>query len=88
MASEGIPEDLRSFVREAIGRGDYRSVDELIAEAVRLLREREVFVAEHRATLRAQIEEGVAQAERGELVDGEDALERLRREIDDRFGEE
>jgi hypothetical protein len=54
---------------------------------VHLLREREAFIDEHREELRAQIAEGVLQAECGELVDGEAAMERLRRDLDDRFGE-
>jgi predicted transcriptional regulator len=63
-------------------------LDDLLAEGLRLLRDREAFLAEHREALRAQIAEGVAQAERGQLVDGEEAMERLRRDLDEQFGEE
>ncbi len=82
-----IPDELRSFVQDEIGRGHYRSLDELLAEGLRLLREREAFIDEHREELRAQIAEGVLQAEHGELVDGEEAMERLRRDLDEQFGE-
>lgn len=84
MTIESIPEELRSFVSGELGSGRYRSLDELLAEALRLLRERETFLEEHRDELRAQIAEGVAQAERGELVDGDAAMERLRRDLDER----
>lgn len=46
-----------------------------------LERDREEFIDGHRDELRAQIAVGVAQAERGELVDGDDAMERIRREL-------
>lgn len=39
-----------------------------------------------RDPLHAQIAAGVAQAERGERVDGDEGLERLRRELIDRHG--
>ena len=84
MGIENIPEDLRSFVNGELGSGRYRSLDELLAEGLRLLRERETFIEAHRDELRAQIAEGVLQAERGELVDGEEAMDRLRRELGER----
>ena len=49
-------------------------------------RPREAYLDEHREEFRAQIAEGVLQAERGELVDGEEATERLRRDLDELFG--
>ena len=87
MTIHSIPDELRSFVQDEIGRGHYRSLDELLAEGLRLLREREAFIDVHREALREQIAEGVSQAERGELVDGEEAMERLRRDLDEQFGE-
>jgi antitoxin ParD1/3/4 len=84
MAIESIPEDLRAFVSGELGSGRYLSLDDLLAEALRLLREHETFLEEHRDELRAQIAQGVLQAERGELVDGEEAMERLRRELGER----
>jgi len=88
MTIESIPEELRSFVQAELGSGRYRSLDDLLAEGLRLLREHEAFLEEHREALRALIAEGVAQAERGELLDGEEAMERLRRELGERSGEE
>jgi antitoxin ParD1/3/4 len=76
-----IPEDLRPFVQSELERGRYGSLEELVAEGLRALRDREEFIDAHREELRAQIAIGVAQAERGELVDGEEAMERIRREL-------
>ena len=84
MTIENIPEDLRSFVSRELGRGRYRTLDDLLVEGLRLLRERDAFVEEHREELRAQVAAGVSQAERGEFVDGEEAMERLRRELGER----
>ena len=84
MTIASIPDDLRSFVESELARGRYRSLEELLAEGVRVLRDREAFIDEHRDELRSQIAEGVAQAERGELVDGEEAMEQLRRDLAER----
>jgi hypothetical protein len=45
-----------------------------VCEALRLLQEREELFAFHREELRAQIAEGVAAEERGELRDGLEAI--------------
>jgi len=88
MGIESIPDDLRSFVQEELDRGRYRSLDDLLAEGLRVLREREAFIGEHREELREQIARGVAQSERGEFVDGEEAMERLRRDLAGSVAEE
>jgi putative addiction module CopG family antidote len=87
MTTENIPEDLRSFVRGELGSGRYHSLDELLAAGLRLLRERETFLEEHTDEIRTQIGAGVVQAERGELVDGDEAMERLRRDLSERHRE-
>lgn len=48
----------------------------------------EEFVGQRREALRAQIAAGAAQAERGQLVDGEEAMERIRRDLALRDSEE
>jgi Arc/MetJ-type ribon-helix-helix transcriptional regulator len=54
-----------------VARGPYRSVDDFVEQAVTELHEREEWLAAHPNDIRAAIEEGWAEAERGELVDGE-----------------
>ena len=44
------------------------------AQAVRMLHEREHWLADNRVDIAAQIEHGFSQAECGELVDGEEAF--------------
>lgn len=63
-------------------RGPYESADEYVAQAVQMLHAQEQWLADNRADIAAKIELGFAQAERGELVDGEEAFRQLRRRHD------
>ena len=56
-----------------------------MCEALRLLQERDELFASQRLALRAQIADGVAAGERGELRDGREAIAEMRRRIDDRL---
>ncbi len=47
--------------------------------AVQTLHEQDPWLADNRVDIAAKIEHGFAQAGRGELVDGDDAFEQLRR---------
>jgi predicted transcriptional regulator len=57
-----------------------KSADEFVERAVEMLHEHEEWLAENRT----RIEHGFAQAERGELLDGEAAIQELRRRRDER----
>lgn len=65
---------IKSFVRHKLDSGRYRSVSELVNEALRLMLEREKRLTE----LKADIQAGIEQAERGELIDAETAFESAR----------
>ena len=78
-----LPEEVKELVRAQIEAGHFRSVDEVVCEALRLLHEREELFASQREELRAQIAEGVTAEERGELRDGEEAVGDVRRRIDE-----
>ncbi len=80
-----LPEEVKELVRAQIEAGHFQSVDEVVCEALRLLQERQDLFASHRNELRAQIAEGVAAEERGELRDGEEAVADVRRRIDERL---
>jgi antitoxin ParD1/3/4 len=80
-----LPDEIKELVRAQIETGRFRSVDEVVCEALRLLHEREMLFASHRDELRAQIAEGVAAELRGELRDGAEAVEHVRRRIDERL---
>jgi antitoxin ParD1/3/4 len=87
MGIENIPDELRAFVRAELGSGRYRSLDDLLAEGLRALHERETFIGDRCAELRDEIARGVAQVERGEFIDGEAAMERLRSDLADPLAE-
>jgi len=80
-----LPEEVKELVRAQIEAGRFRSVDEVVCEALRLLHEREELFASQREELRAQIAEGVAAEERGEFRDGSEAVADVRRRIDERI---
>src|SRR5271157_2280391 len=80
-----LPDEIKELVRAQLEAGHFKSVDEVVCEALRLLQEREALFASHREELRAQIAEGVAAEERGELRDGGEAIVDVRRRIDERL---
>jgi len=66
--------ELEALIQEGVERGPYRSADEFVEHAVRMLHEQEQWLADHHTDIAAKIEHGFAQAERGELVDGDQAF--------------
>ena len=70
--------ELETLIQRDVARGPYQSADEFVERAVVMLHEQEEWLAENRTEIAAQIEHGFAQAERGELVDGEEAFQQLR----------
>lgn len=80
-----LPDEVKELVRAQIETGRFRSVDEVVCEALRLLHERETLFASHRDEVLAQVAEGVAAEERGELRDGAEAVAQVRRRIDERL---
>lgn len=74
--------EMEALIQKDVERGLYQSADEFVAMAVQMLHEHEQWLADNRADIAAKIEHGFAQAERGELVDGEEAFGRLRQRHD------
>jgi antitoxin ParD1/3/4 len=75
--------ELEALIEQDVERGPYQSVDEFVAQAVQMLHEHEQWLADNRADIAAKIEHGFGQAERGELVDGEEAFLQLRQRHDE-----
>jgi putative addiction module CopG family antidote len=70
--------ELEALIQKDVERGPYQSADEFVARAIQMLHEQEQWLADNRADIAASIEHGFAQAERGELVDGDEAFQQLR----------
>jgi predicted transcriptional regulator len=80
MAIELKPEQQR-VIDLAVGTGAYRNPGEVLDQAFEIIREQldlEDWMIDQREAVAAHIEKGYAQAERGELVDGDSASEMLR----------
>jgi antitoxin ParD1/3/4 len=74
--------ELERFVQERVASGRYQTASEVVREGLRLLelqeRDRD---AAHEA-LKAKFKRGAAQAGRGEVVDGEEFVEKLIRRLE------
>ena len=80
MAIDLNPEQQR-VIDFAIASGAYRSPGEVLDHAFEIIREQlslDGWMRERREAIAAHIEKGFAQAERGELTDGDAAVEMLR----------
>lgn len=65
----------------AVRSGAHQNPDEVVDQAFEIIREQlelEDWMLEQREGIAAHIEKGFAQAERGELIDGDAAIEMLR----------
>ncbi len=66
------------FIAEQLAGGHYRSVDDVIAQSLGMLRAQEEFIRSNVAELREKIATGMEQIRRGEVVDGRTAIRNLR----------
>ena len=66
-----LPRDLEELVRREVEAGAYESASEMVVEALYLLAARDRLLAGEQAELRREIELGIEDCERGEVVEGE-----------------
>ena len=69
--------ELEKYIQNKVETGRYTSASEVVREALRLLEQKE---KHERALkdLRMKLDQGIAQAEAGDLMDGEEVFARLR----------
>ena len=72
-----LPPDLETLVKKRLSSGGYESVEDVFRRALEGQDAEESWTDEERRALTALIEKGFLQAERGDLIDGDQA----RREI-------
>ncbi|MEM9276551.1 MAG: type II toxin-antitoxin system ParD family antitoxin [Cyanobacteria bacterium P01_F01_bin.143] len=70
--------ELEQFVQSKVESGMYYSASEVIREGLRMLQEKEMLKQIKIEELRREIQKGIEQADRGELVDGEEVFENIR----------
>ena len=71
--------ELESFVTAKVESGMYGSQSEVVREGLRFLRERDRAMEARLQDLRSEVAEGVEQARRGDLIQGEQVREKIRR---------
>ena len=76
--------ELDAFLHSRVKSGRYQTASEVVREALRLLQREEKHRDESLKQLKAKLQRGAAQAERGELLDGDEAFEELRELIEER----
>ena len=78
--SINLPDELQRYLDDAVARGEFASREELLTDAVRLHRER----AERIKALRAEIQKGIDELDRGEVheIHGDEELRAFFDEID------
>lgn len=69
--------EIEALIERDVQRGSYLSSDDFVEEAVRQLHGQEEWLAENRARITADIEEGYASAQRGELLTPDEVRSRL-----------
>lgn len=70
--------ELEELVNEKVRSGMYHSASEVIREGLRLLREQDALRELRFQELRKEIARGIEQADRGELVEGDEVFKNLR----------
>ena len=89
MTIELKPEQQR-VIDLAIQSGAYESAGEVLDQAFAIIREEldlEDWMIEQREAIAAHVEKGFRQAERGELIDGDAALEMMRKRRAERLNQ-
>jgi antitoxin ParD1/3/4 len=70
--------ELEALVQRKVESGLYNNQSEVVREALRLLAEQDRLRDEHLSHLRSALAEGLAQASRGELIDGKTVTKEMR----------
>ena len=69
--------ELEQFVQSRLASGRYQTASEVVREGLRLLEEREEARETALNEIRAKIQRGIEQADRGELLDGDTVFEEI-----------
>ena len=70
--------ELEKLIQDKVKSGLYNNQSEVVREALRLLSERDELRRAHLTGLRDALAKGLAEADRGELLDGDEVLREMR----------
>jgi antitoxin ParD1/3/4 len=79
-----ITPELDAFLQGRVKSGRYQTTSEVVREALRPLERQEQERDKAVQQLKAKLQRGAAQAERGELIDGDEVFDELRELIEER----
>jgi antitoxin ParD1/3/4 len=79
-----ITPELDAFLQNRVKSGRYQTTSEVVREALRLLERQEREREESFQQLKVKLNRGATQAERGELIDGDEVFDELRELIEER----
>jgi Arc/MetJ-type ribon-helix-helix transcriptional regulator len=68
-----VPPDLETLINKRLSSGGYASAEDVVRRALEAQDAEESLTDEERRALSCHIEEGYLQAERGELIEGDQA---------------
>ena len=71
--------ELATFVKSRVQSGRYQTDSEVVREGLRLLEERESAREAVLEEMKEKIRIGIAQADKGEFIDGEDVFKAIRK---------
>ncbi len=78
--------ELEALIHRKVASGLYNNQSEVVREALRLLAEQDRLREEHLKGLRTALSEGLAQADRGQLLEGQEVIAEVRKELRKRRG--
>ena len=79
-----ITPELDSFLQSRVQSGRYQTTSEVVREALRLLERHEQEREQAFLQLKAKLQRGAVEADRGELLDGDEVFDELREMIEER----
>jgi antitoxin ParD1/3/4 len=79
-----ITPELAAFLQSRVQSGRYQTASEVVREGLRLLHRQETERDEAFRQLKAKLKRGAAQADAGQLLDGDTVFEELRQLIEER----
>jgi len=72
-----LDKSLEAWVQDRVARGDFETADQVVAEGLRLLIQRDALSKGELERWRGQIAEGLEQLDRGEYIEGEAFFDQL-----------
>jgi antitoxin ParD1/3/4 len=69
------------FIAQQLANGKYQSAGDVVSRSLRMLQDQEEFIRSNAKELREKIAVGLDQIRRGEIVDGREAIQKIREKL-------